>query len=114
MCSATDLKRKGYKRMDMVPLDHILALMERLTTDQRIALETRIVDRPGTLRAQMGAWAFSNREAMQEELPARLHADIDRFWKAVDEVCKRNDRKPAKIGKCCRIGAARARRALHG
>jgi hypothetical protein len=96
----------------MTQVDHILALADRLTRQQRIALESRLVDRPGTIRTQIAAWAFMNRKALLEELPADLRPHADKFWGAVNRACRRNDRKPAKIAGCCRIALRQAKRAL--
>jgi hypothetical protein len=104
MCGEARSKRKGMLKVDLTPVDRILALVHRLSSLQRLQLENRIADHPGAMRAQMGAWAFLNREALNAALPPRLRPHVPRFWIAVDEVCRRNDRRVRRIPRCCREG----------
>ena len=113
MCGQARLKRKGMLKVDVTPIDRILALAHRLTSLQRLQLESRIADQPGAMRAQIGAWAFLNREALNEALPPRLRPHMPRFWKAVDEVCRRDDKRSRKVPRCCRDGFQQAEQKLH-
>lgn len=100
------------RRVDMTPVDEIMALMGALDAGQRAHLEARIVGHPGLMRDCMGAWAFLHRSEMLEELPGGLRDHVDRFWRAIDRACRRIDRKPLRLPKCCRDAERRAKRAL--
>ena len=94
-------------RVDMTPVDEIFAMIGKLNRHQRAWLEFRIVDRPGVLRTHMGAWALLRRKELQKELPEELRKHVDRFWRAVDAVCRRDDRRPQSLPRCCRLADKR-------
>ena len=88
MCDEAELRRRGFSKIDMTPVDEILVRVKRLNEVQRVALETRLFGEPGVAADQFVAWEFDNRKALLDALPSHLRSHVGSFWRAIQKVCK--------------------------
>ena len=112
MCNESEMRRRGFSKIDMTPVDEILVRVKRLNEVQMVALETRLFGEPRVAAAQFVAWEFDNRKALLDALPSNFRSQTGNFWKAIEKVCKFNDRARWRIPKCCLNGERIAEREL--
>jgi len=104
--------RNGCVKVDMAPVDEILALAGRLDANQRMHLDVRLMSRPGLVRSCFTVWAYLHRHELARELPAGVRGLVSRFWRTIDEICRKHDRRAPRLPRCCTAGLAQAKRNL--
>ena len=88
----TGVRKNGWVKMDPAPVGEIMEKIKRLNSHQREYLLSTFAQTPGFMRTQMGAWGYLFEDPVKKELPKDLRPRVERFWKAVDRVCMREDR----------------------
>src|SRR5687767_10741184 len=77
----------GYERVDLTPVDEIMARVHLLDGAQRANFEGRVFSRPTVLLHCLTVWGYVNKDSLSKNLTPDIRAVARRLWRLIDRCC---------------------------